>query len=503
MRRCGAVLLVGLVVLASAVGCSSTGDQTGAGVTTTTSRSRPEGPTATVAGPITGGKGTAFIGAATSAGPALDAAGYVEEEYTASGTATSYTAPDGLPTDGTFALEPADTADYVTRFVVRRPSDPSAFNGTVVVEWLNVSGGIDASAEYTYLQDELLREGYAWVGVSAQRIGIEGGPIVVEAPGAAEAGAGKGLKVIDPERYGDLHHPGDAYMYDIYTQVARALVQPGATDLFAGRTVDQLLAVGESQSAFALTTYYDGVQPLTHLFDGFLIHSRAGAPTPIEAPAGYIDIASALSGKPTKLRTDLDAPVIVVQTESDVLGVLGYYPARQPDSEHVRIWEVAGTSHADAFQIGDREATLGCATPINRGQQLFVLRAAISALRAWVADGTAPPSAPPLAVDTSSGTPAYVHDAVGNVEDGVRTPVVDAPVDVLSGLAPGTPSVLCLLLGSTVPIPADQLQAKYSSAASYLEQYTAATDAQIEAGFLLEADRQAILDGADPSRFGG
>ncbi len=36
-------------------------------------------------------------------------------------------------------------------------------------------------------------------------------------------------------------------------------------------------AVGESQSAFALTTYVDGVQPLTKAFDGFLVHSRGGA----------------------------------------------------------------------------------------------------------------------------------------------------------------------------------------------------------------------------------
>jgi hypothetical protein len=497
------VVVIGALLVLATAACSSSGDEQGSASTTTSAKPRPDGPAATIAGPLTGGTGVAFIGAAAPAGPALDAAGYVEEEYTASGTATSYTAPAGLPTDGTFAFEPADTADYETRLVVRRPADASAFNGTVVVEWLNVSGGVDASAEYTYLQDELLRDGYAWVGVSAQRIGIEGGPIAVEAPGAAEAGAGKGLRAIDPDRYGDLHHPGDAYMYDIYTQVARSLLGTESTDPMGGLPVQQLLATGESQSAFALTTYYDGVQPLTHLFDGFLIHSRGGAPAPIEAPAGYIDIASAVSGKPTQLRTDLDAPVIVVQTESDVLGVLGYYPARQPDSADVRLWEVAGTAHADAFQVGDRENLLDCATPINRGQQVFVLRAAVSALRTWVADGTAPPEAAPLAVDSSTGTPTYVVDDVGNVEGGVRTPAVDAPVDVLSGLAQGTPSVLCLLLGSTLPIPADQLQAKYGSADAYVQQYTAATDAQIAAGFLLEADRAAILEGADPSRLEG
>ena len=89
------------------------------------------------------------------------------------------------------------------------------------------------------------------------------------------------------------------------------------------------------------------------MFDGFLIHSRGGAPAPVEAePGDYIDIAGSLSGEPTVMRTDESTPVIVVQTESEVLGVIGYLPACQPDSEFVRVWEVAGASHADAFQIG-------------------------------------------------------------------------------------------------------------------------------------------------------
>jgi len=58
--------------------------------------------------------------------------GYGAEEFVVSGTARSYA------TD--------DRADYTTRIVVCRPADDAAFNGTVIVEWLNVSGGIDAPA---------------------------------------------------------------------------------------------------------------------------------------------------------------------------------------------------------------------------------------------------------------------------------------------------------------------------------------------------------------------
>jgi hypothetical protein len=192
----------------------------------------PVATAATVAGPLTGGKGI-FLGA-SGPGPDLAKAGYTEAEYTASGTASSYTSAGPLPQDGTFALTPADHAAYTTRFVVRRPASQAAFNGTVVVEWLNVSGGVDASPDYTYLADELVRKGYVWVGVSAQRIGVEGGPVLVSVPGGDAMGAGKGIKAIDPARYGGLHHPGDQYSYDMYTQVAQSLRSPGAVNPLDG-----------------------------------------------------------------------------------------------------------------------------------------------------------------------------------------------------------------------------------------------------------------------------
>ncbi len=52
------------------------------------------------------------------------------------------------------------------------------FNGTVVVEWLNVSGGGDGSPDWFFLHRHLMREGVAWVGVSAQKAGIDGGGVL-------------------------------------------------------------------------------------------------------------------------------------------------------------------------------------------------------------------------------------------------------------------------------------------------------------------------------------
>ena len=476
---------------------TSPGDETG----TTGSPTRAEGPAATFGEELTGGNGISLVSAAEV--PDLAKAGYTEAEYAVSGTAVAYESNGDLPADGNFALTETGEGDFNTRVVVRRPAKAADFNGTVVVEWLNVSSGADVAPDYTYMADEIIRGGYAWVGVSAQHIGIEGGPVAVAAPGAEFTGAGKGLAAFDPERYGDLSHPGDAFSYDLYTQVGRALRASDEANPLGDLDVERLLAVGESQSAFALTTYVDGVQPLTDQYDGFLIHSRGGAAAPLGEPDAGIDIAGTITGQPTRIRTDLDVPVITVQTESDVLGLLNYFPARQDDNDHFRLWEVAGAAHADYFQIGAAEPLLECPGPINRGQQSFVLKTALRDLDTWAGGGEAPPKAERLTVDESGAEPVYELDEVGNVEGGVRTPAVDAPVDVLSGLPAEGASVICMLMGSTTPIPADELAKLYDSPAAYDQAYEAATDDAIDAGFVLEDDREALVEDAPPFPSGG
>ncbi len=453
------------------------------------------GPAAEVANEITGGKGINLASAST--GPVVPK-GWIESEYAVEGTAASYSSAGPLPTDGRWTLTEGVTAPYRTRIVVRRPAQAKDFNGTVVVEWLNVSGGLDAAPDYSYAKNEIVRTGTAWVGVSAQSIGIEGGPVAVPIKVAIDAGAGKGLRVLDPARYDDLHHPGDAFSYDIFTQVARALRAPKTVNPLGGLVPKHLLAIGESQSAFALTTYIDGVAPLTREFDGFLVHSRGGAAAPLGAPGKGIDIAGTISGAPTKLRTDLAAPILVLETETDILGILNYQPASQPDDARLRVWEVAGTAHADRYLVGTIGELIGCPSPINAGPGHFVVASALHALTRWVADGIAPPRAPRLEIN---GT-AYVRDEFGNVKGGIRTPLVDVPVNTLSGESGGG-SVACLLFGSTKPLTAAQLSARYPSRAKYLAEYRAAAERPIKAGFVLAADRAELLAAADPSRISG
>src|SRR6185295_9739493 len=130
-------------------------------------------PTPTVTGPIAG---TPFL---ISTNLDLAESGYVEEEYFLSGTASSFTSASALTNDGKWTTTAADTAAYTTRIVVRRPASAKKFNGTVLVEWLNVSGGLDAAPDWVFIHTMLIREGYAYVAVSAQFVGVAGtgGPL--------------------------------------------------------------------------------------------------------------------------------------------------------------------------------------------------------------------------------------------------------------------------------------------------------------------------------------
>ena len=197
---------------------------------------------------------------------------YTAAEHFVDGEATRFRDVAPRDTDGRWPVEGCDSAPFTTRIVVHRPADPAAANGTVVVEWLNVTGGLDVPALWMHAHRELVRSGSTWVGISAQETGIQGG---------GGAMAGFSLRESAPERYGTLTHPGDAFSFDLFTEVGRAVrdALPALHDV----PVERMLAVGASQSAMYLTTYVNSIDRDAGVYDGFLLHGRAGAGVPIEA----------------------------------------------------------------------------------------------------------------------------------------------------------------------------------------------------------------------------
>ncbi|RDH76797.1 hypothetical protein DVS77_18260 [Mycolicibacterium moriokaense] len=422
--------------------------------------------------------------------------GYTASEFFVSGTASSY-AGEGL----------AGEAEYTTRMVALTPVDTSAFNGTVLVEWLNVSGGIDAPAVWMMAHREIVREGYAYVAVSAQKVGVDGGQTIT--------GIDMSLKKQDPQRYSALNHPGDAFAYDIFSQAGR-LVREAPGDVLGRLTPEHVVAIGESQSAMFLTTYINAVDHFAHTYDGFLVHSRFGAAAPLDGVSALEALQEGTSD-PAPFSADLRVPVMNVITETDLVGAVlaGYYRSRQSDNERLRTWEIPGTAHADAYTIAVGFTDSGSApveqlaagyapTTMLMGQDMgyfinfapqhhYVLQAAINGLAEWVRDGTAPPSAPRMEIGEGD-PPPLITDANGIAEGGVRTPWVDVPIARTSGIAKSD-NVLAHLFGSGEPFDEDTRARLYPGGKNeYLEKFADSLDATIRAGYLLRADRAEILE---------
>jgi Alpha/beta hydrolase domain len=416
--------------------------------------------------------------------------GYEQAEYTLSGVASAYI----RTVDGGVSV--GDEVNYTTRLLVYRPTDSDVFNGTVWVEWLNVSGGFDMPFDWMAAHTEFMRSGAAWVGVSAQTMGVYGGDGLA---GMSSAG----LVGTDPDRYGALSHPGDRYSYDMFSQAGRAVRARAGTAL-EDLSVKRILAIGCSQAAHRLTTYANDVDPLAQVFDGIFVHARGGFSAPLEVDSEPL---SAIPESPVRFRADRRVPVLCVQAETDVC--FGGYAARQDDDEMFVLWEIAGTSHADAYYSAVAEIDTGTQSiaelaaawrpatdflgvtldkPINAGPQHYVMNAAVSHLDAWVRDGIRPPHAARL--EMIDGT--FVTDDHGIVRGGIRTPHVDAPTAVLSGLGNGGGDALGFITGTTTPFNAVQLAALYLSRADYLARFGAATDAAVTAGFVLAADADEI-----------
>ena len=97
----------------------------------------------------------------------LAEAGFLQEEFFISGTASAFTNLNELGSDGIWEAEPSITADYKTRVVVYRPREAKDFSGTVVVEWMNVTEGFDIPYGWSLAHVKALRSGDAWVEVTA------------------------------------------------------------------------------------------------------------------------------------------------------------------------------------------------------------------------------------------------------------------------------------------------------------------------------------------------
>lgn len=431
---------------------------------------------AEVTGPVTeGSKGGPFCA------PEFDVAdhGYVVEEYFLEGTAHAYEFQESATqtADGRWGTQRREeTAPFRSRMLVVRPAEADDFNGTVIVHWQNVTAGYELG---TVTDGEYLR-GYAWVGVSAQKIGIDGFP----GPDAA------GLKQWDEDRYGSLDHPGDAYSYDIFTQAGRAIGpdrERAGVDPMGGMDVQRLVAAGASQSAGRLRTYINGVHPIEGVFHGFIPYIDFGSTIPFDS-----DFEQRRRGprQSTLIREDLDVPVLVVNSETETLAYVG---ARQPDTSTFRFWEVAGTSHV-SVQRGEERPDLDSPNWLSFQP---VYTASLRHMHRWLKDGDEPPKMPRIEVSTNGRT-SIERDEHGNARGGIRLPdfVVATSTHTGRGKAVSGGSRFAFLYGTATDFPADKLAALYPTRDAYLEEYDEALKTSVEKGMVVPEDAPKLREAA-------
>jgi hypothetical protein len=292
-------------------------------------------------------------------------------------------------------------------------------------------------------------------------------------------------------RYASLAQPGDQYSYDIFSQAAQA-IRSDEVNVLGGSTAEQVIGMGESQSGARMAAYVNAVHPVAGVYDGFLVHSRGSGAASLDAEG------SPIGDGVVHIRDDLDVPVLQLETEGD-LGGLGFLPARQDDTDMIRTWEVAGTSHAD-MHILDYTAPLAqeltggiidltaLCPAANRGPHNIAVRGALSALRTWAAGGAPPHEAAPLEL---SGD-AVARDELGIAKGGVRTPPVDAPTAVHT--SQGSWWNLCgFIFGETRPLDQATLTRLYPTHQDYIDAVTASAEAAGAAGHLATADVDALI----------
>jgi hypothetical protein len=380
---------------------------------------------------------------------------YTENEYFFGGTATN--------------LEKGVSAPYDSRMLVRLPTNPRKFNGTVIVEWVNVTGQKDIETLWPVTGEYLMQHGYGYVVVDAQLAGVCCGPM--------------SLKTWDPKRYAALVHPGDTFAFDIFSQAIRALRHPNENlapplggvpglDPMRGMVTKHLVADGASQSASELTTFVNGGYNRGEI-DAYAI-SRGGGPY-----------------------NDFSTPIWQLNEEN--AGVPGQ-AGPQPDGPHFRVWEEAGTAHDPEVHWNyiareeKRDETVpgtpdpieaGCS--INRGSVDYSARAQVSWITKYFTTGSMGPSMPRL---IRNGAGEVVRDSNGLAEGGVRQPFIEAPVAYNAGTG-------CPLFGTYRGWTPAMIQSLYRTHAAYVRAIKQATRYDVQQGWLLGADAKNAIAKAE------
>ncbi|MET4898418.1 alpha/beta hydrolase domain-containing protein [Sphingomonadaceae bacterium jetA1] len=424
--------------------------------------------------------------------------GYEEQEYYLSGVAPAITA------DGRTVAD----APYVTRFLIRKPSDPARFNGTVIIEPFSWFG--ERAAGWILTRDYLTRRGYAFVGYTLNINAPRHDPkFPVDAGGTSEDARRYGnivnfdfMRRFDYARYaplgsyyddrrflrGGLPDPFVPQAQGISAELAMLLKSnlPGGPT--AGLKVERVYVNTWAVNAQIWMDYLDqGRHQQWRMPDG-----RPLIDAYMTGRLAYGEVAGDAIRVPRHMPEGV--PFVTVFSQSETLHDVTEGIALPPDSDapRLRYYEVMGTPHLRKADLGTDEVepmpNEGGKPNDPRCQYLYdepaelPFSALLDAMDRWVRLGVPMPREQRVA---RRGRAVVRDQATGNIVGGVRPPWIMVPTaeywtDAETGCG--------VVYDTKLPYPASRLRARYGSYAAYARRFDQAKRRSVAQGYLLPED---------------
>ena len=445
--------------------------------------------------------------------------GYVEDEYFQTGTANVY------KEDAAHNVTPyIEDAPYTTRVLIRRPADPAAFSGNVVLEILNSSANIDIDRMWVDSWPFFVRNGDIYVGITSK------GHVV------------DSLKAFDKDRYAEINWdnpdpnaliPEDTVktglmpslpqyelglFWDMLVDLSKLLRSDSEMNPIRAYGPIRLFLTGWSQSTWYVNRMIKcfcvktETEDLSDLYDGYLNGGGGDGLAPLNNTQPFTlgsgELHTGILGAPK--------PFIAVNTESDDR-IANFSGDCDAPAYKFRTWQIAGTSHDSNYNLveyyGEKDLAMLERIGIYNayygvdGEALDtyyepVFSAAWKALYAWV-DGVPAPHAPKIESEVLGspipgigGMPLWLRhltDAFGNCRGGIRTPAVNYPTSRITFFSTDKNGAINGAFGKENPFSAQLLKELYGDLENYKalveEDYTRC----VSEGFLLEEDREEYV----------
>ncbi len=408
---------------------------------------------------------------------------------------------------GTVERDDRSKGEYAVPIVLIYPQDGG--NGIGVVDWLNTVtlslGGFTASADEWMpgqfalhtTNGYLFESGYTYAGVQWDKA-------VTDYFGSSASEAGDGYSHLI---HGTIEQSGDAF--EILRHTADFLREPDALEgAEPPIPVNAVLSAGFSQTGMLQMQFLsrgENVRDGEPVYDGHLI-GKAGwnCLTFHNEPPVYSELEPC-----DEPPAEDGSKVIHVAAQGDVEAFFHAGRSRFPEKPDWRQYELAGVSHLPASLLPGLDENQN---PVSSNS---AFRAAFNNLTSWVTENVpAPPSRFLEGTLNPDGTFDTDLDGDGNALGGLRLPhmeqlingaVAGAPLGTYTGkhpevdidpeAAPG-PDVLRWIGGYFQPFSDAELAERYPDDETYLQRVTLAADRLLQAGYILERDRDAYVKGA-------